>query len=158
MITNNAKDKGPQIDILRGAFEHRATWAYLLIEEARKKGLDYDFAHKAIFNCGCFHANNKLTKTDDLVKFEAEFLPPHIKDIFQMDVKVDSKELYVKFGYCPLVAAWQKLGASEEEIAELCEIAMDGDRGIADVFDFEFELGETIAKGNDGCQLWFRKK
>ena len=47
----------------------------------------------------------------------------------------------------------------EEKIATLCDIAMDGDRGIASQFDaFEFELGKTIAKGDDICEVCFRKK
>jgi hypothetical protein len=31
---------------------------------------------------------------------------------------------------------------------------MDGDRGIIRTYDkFTFELGDTIAKGNDACQI-----
>ena len=40
-------------------------------------------------------------------------------------------KLSVEFHYCPLVAAWKKLGASDEECAVLCDIAMDGDRESA---------------------------
>ena len=32
--------------------------------------------------------------------------------------------LYLDFHYCPLVKAWQKAGCTDEEIARLCDIAM----------------------------------
>jgi hypothetical protein len=75
-----------------------------------------------------------------------------------MDVDVTDEELKIEFHYCPLVAAWKKLTNDEEKIATLCDIAMDGDRGIASEFDsFEFELGKTIAKGDKICEVCFRK-
>jgi hypothetical protein len=58
-----------------------------------------------------------------------------------------------------LVSAWKKLGATSEEIEQLCDIAMDGDRGIAEQFaDFGFSLGETIAAGDPVCQIRFDLK
>ena len=159
MIKNNKTDKGQHIEDLRNAFEHRATWFYLLIKEAQKRGLDYDFARDAIHACGEFHGKTRYTQTDDLTVFGPEFINPNVKAIFEMDVTTTPQELKVEFNYCPLVSAWQKLGASDEEIKTLCDIAMDGDRGIACAFPaFEFELGKTIAKGDDICEVFFRKK
>jgi len=41
---------------VRKAIEHRATWMYLLLKEARKRGLDWDdFAREAVRETGCFH-------------------------------------------------------------------------------------------------------
>jgi L-2-amino-thiazoline-4-carboxylic acid hydrolase len=158
MIKNNATDRGQHIKDLRDAIEHRATWFYYLIEEAQKRGLDYDFASDAIKNCGCFHGKNKYTQTDDLKVFAPEFISENVKNIFEMDVDVTDEELKIEFHYCPLVAAWKKLTDDEEKIAKLCDIAMDGDRGIACQFDaFEFELGKTIAKGDDICEVSFKK-
>ena len=35
---------------------------------------------------------------------------------------------------------------------------MDGDRGIIDKYDaFEFDLGKTIAKGDDVCEIRIKK-
>jgi hypothetical protein len=158
MITNNATDKGQHIKDLRDAIEHRATWFYYLIDEAQKRGLDTEFAKAAIINCGCFHGKNKYTPTDDLKVFAPEFISDNVKNIFDMDVEVTDEELKIEFHYCPLVAAWKKLTNDEEKIAALCDIAMDGDRGIASAFDaFEFELGKTIAKGDDICEVSFKK-
>lgn len=158
MITNNPSDRGQHIEDLRNAIEHRATWFYYLIEEAQKRGLELDFAKDAIMNCGCFHGKNKYTQTDDLKVFAPEFITDNVKNIFEMDLDVTDEELNIEFHYCPLVSAWKKLTNDEEKIATLCDIAMDGDRGIATAFDaFEFELGKTIAKGDDICEVKFKK-
>ena len=74
-------------------------------------------------------------------------------------VKADEDGYHLDFHYCPLVAAWKKLGASPEDIEHLCDIAMDGDRGVAGDFDdFEFTLGHTIAAGDEVCQIRFDKR
>ena len=159
MITNKPTIKDEKTDDLRSAFEHRATWFYYLIDEAVKNGLDMDFARKAIFRCGCFHGENNLPRTNDIKTFTDAFATEKVKNIFEMDVKNTDKELSIDFHYCPLVEAWQKLTGNEEKIAHLCDIAMDGDRGIIEKYDeFEFELGKTIAKGDDVCQIRIRKQ
>ena len=155
MIKNQPSRTNERCELLRGAIEHRAVWAALLIEEAKKHGLDTEFAHDALRSCGVFHGNHKYTKTDDLEKFAPEFANPDVVDVFEMELKENNAEhLHIDFHYCPLVAAWKKLGLPEEELPELCDIAMDGDRGIISTFDqFTFNLGKTIAKGDDVCEI-----
>lgn len=158
MIKNNASDKGQHIQDLRDAIEHRATWFFYLVQEARKRGLGLDFARDAIKGCGCFHGQNKYTPTEDMEAFAKEFANQNVQDIFEMDVTTDADQMKIDFHYCPLVSAWRKLTDDEELIAELCDIAMDGDRGIAGEFPaFEFNLGKTIAKGDDICEVCFKK-
>lgn len=159
MIKNKPSKTNEKCELFRGAIEHRATWAGLLIDEAKKRGLDMEFAHEAIRRCGVFHGDNKYTKTDDLEKFAPEFANQNVVDVFEMElVENNAEHLYIDFHYCPLVAAWQKLGLPEEDLPELCDIAMDGDRGIISTFDsFSFELGDTIAKGDDVCQIRIKK-
>ncbi|MCK7477610.1 MAG: L-2-amino-thiazoline-4-carboxylic acid hydrolase [Candidatus Moduliflexus flocculans] len=53
------------------------------------------------------------------------------------------------------MAAWQAQGAKDEQIEKLCDIAMQGDRGIASSF-YELQLGETIAKGHIKCEIRFK--
>lgn len=158
---NEASISDPITDKLRGAIEHRATWMYLLMDEARKKGLDWDdFARKAIRRCGCFHGETKFNSEKDLEKFAKAFANEDVVKIFEMDIKEAGPEkLYIEFHYCPLLAAWRKLGASDEECARLCDIAMDGDRGIIDACPtFKFSLGDTIAGGGSCCQVTVDKK
>ncbi len=79
--------------------------------------------------------------------------------MFEMDVKNSTDdELEIHFHYCPLVKAWQKAGCSDEEIAELCDIAMCGDRGIGEAYGCELDLKKTIANGDDICHLRYFKK
>ena len=159
MIKNNKTNQGPHIEELRSGIEHRATWFALLVEEAKKRGLDTTFARDAIYRCGAFHGESKLPRTENLEVFMNAFLSENTRKVFEMETDVTEDKLTVTFHYCPLVEAWKKLGVSEEDIAEYCDIAMDGDRGIVSAYeDFEYELGDTIAKGCDTCQLFVTKK
>ncbi|HWQ41791.1 MAG TPA: L-2-amino-thiazoline-4-carboxylic acid hydrolase [Desulfosporosinus sp.] len=164
VITNNSTIDEKNILEIRNAIEHRATWMSLLMDEARNSGLDWDdFARKAIFRTGCFHGKDKAAKcTDisDLKKFAEVFPGETGKKIFEMDVtELSDDKLSLEFHYCPLVSAWIKQGFSDEDIAKLCDIAMDGDRGIASNFpDFQFELGKRIAQGDAVCEINFIKK
>jgi hypothetical protein len=155
MIKNTPAKTNERCELLRDAVEHRALWGGLLIAEAKKRGIGIDFAHEAVKRCGVFHGNNKYTKTNDLKSFADEFANADVRDVFEMEIMECTDDRFsVHFHYCPLVAAWMKLGFSETELPELCDVAMDGDRGIIDTFpDFRFELGQTIAQGHDICEI-----
>jgi hypothetical protein len=161
-ITNFAKTKADQkTSDLRNAYEHRATWFYLLLDEAEKAGADWEtIGRNAVLRCGCFHGKAKFTPTNDLKKFATEFASENAKMIFEMDIKeMSENRFYVEFNYCPLVSAWLKQTDDEKKIATLCDIAMEGDRGIVKQFpDFEFRLGDTIAKGGKVCCVEIIKK
>lgn len=149
---------------VRKAIEHRATWMYLLLKEAGQRGLDWDdFARPAIWSTGCLGGQKRREKMgdpDSLAEFASVFAGETSRAVFEMEVVAQDKERYhLDFHYCPLVSAWKKLGASEQEIQHLCDIAMEGDRGTADQFPaFEFNLGKTIAEGEPVCQIRFDKK
>jgi hypothetical protein len=151
---------------LRNAIEHRASWMYNLLKEAKKHGLSWDdIGRKAVFETGEMHGGrieSEIGKDASVEEFAKKFAVGPDRKIFEMEVlKEDENGYYLDFHYCPLVSAWQKLGATEEEIEELCDIAMDGDRGIASKFEnFGFSLGHTIAQGARSCQIRFdtRKK
>ncbi len=149
---------------VRKAIEHRATWMYLLLKEARERGLAWDeFARPAIFATGYLNGQKKLAKMQDpgdMKEFSTVFAGETSQAVFEMElIKVDDEAYHLDFHYCPLVSAWQKLGATQEEIEQLCDIAMDGDRGVADQFpEFEFSLGDTIAEGKPVCQIRFDKR
>ena len=148
---------------IRKAIEHRATWMYLLLKEARERGLDWDdFAREAVRTTGCLHGQLRFEKMEDpdsMEEFSRTFAAGTSRDVFEMEVvQADQEGYYLDFHYCPLVNAWEKLGVSQEDLEHLCDIAMDGDRGTADQFPaFEFTLGETIAEGSPVCQLRFDK-
>jgi hypothetical protein len=149
---------------IRKAIEHRATWMYLLLKTARERGLAWDeFARPAIRATGFLHGEQrreKMKDPDDLGEFATVFAAGTSRQVFEMEVlAADEERYYLDFHHCPLVSAWEKLGATPEEIEQLCDIAMDGDRGIASQFPaFEFRLGKTIALGHPVCEIRFERR
>ena len=83
-IKNEPKIKTNHVEDIRSAIEHRATWFYFLLDDARKKGLDGDdFARKAIFRTGCFHGDVNFTNTSDLRRFAEEFVKAYEHQIVE---------------------------------------------------------------------------
>jgi hypothetical protein len=161
-IKNIPKRKNKLIKAIRGLLEHRAAWLYLLLDEAQKRGINTEeFAKAAIRRCGCLQGDELTaaagTKSLQGLKKTLFTLPAQM--VFEMKILASTDDrLDIDFHYCPLVAAWQAHGVTDEEIAKLCDIAMQGDRGIAKSFGCELELGETIAKGYDKCEIRFKRK
>ena len=162
VIKNSNKFYDKHTNDLRAAHEHRGTWLYLLLDEVRKKGLDWDdFARKACYRCGCFHGEALFPRTDDLKRIAAEAYPVETElKVFDGEVVESSDDrLELHLHHCPLVASWLKFTNDEEEIAHLCDIAMEGDRGIYGTFpQFNFEVGERLGYRDDFCRLIITKK
>jgi len=162
-IRNEASIVGDEmVDRVRSAIEHRATWMGLMCLEAREAGADWEgIARRAVRATGGLHGERileSLAEDDGIPEFTEAFIPELTRKLFEMDVREVSKErLDIEFHYCPLVRAWQKIGLDGEMIATLCDIAMDGDRGIAETAGLDFRLGETIAKGHHVCEVRFSK-
>ena len=162
-ITNISKiNDNNDVNINRNAIEHRATWMGLIFDEAVKAGLDAEaICRAAIKRCGNIHGNNfKAACADpaDCTQFRKAFLPELGLNTFEMVVTdCDKDNLHIEFHYCPLLNAWKKLGFDDERCALLCDIAMDGDRGIAQSMGYTLNLTDTIAKGCEVCKLHFHK-
>lgn len=148
---------------VRSAMQHRAQWLYLLLDEAKKRGADWeDAARAATSRCGCFQGADLNACWEDhssLKSFAQVFADEDFQKYFDMEILESTDGLLrIKFHHCPLVAGWQAIGCSDQEVAKLCDIAMDGDRNIAKSCGLDFELGETIAEGGSCCELTFRLK
>ena len=158
MIKNNPTITDENILNLRSFIEHRASWMALLLDEARKEGADLEkVGRKAVFRMGEIHGQ-KFKEAKNVKEFANKFLPEHIRKVFEMEIaNLTDDTLEVHFGYCPLVAAWQKMGLNDETIELYCDIAMDGDRGISSVNGMELTLNGTIAQGKDKCVAVFKK-
>ena len=160
-ITNEPKHKNGILQAIREQLEHRAMWLYLLCDEAQQKGLAWeDFAETAIRRCGFFQGMNlvKKGKTDSFKGLKSTLFTLPARLVFEMDIVESTDEtLSIDFHYCPLVKAWQKLGCTDEEIGQLCDIAMCGDRGIAASYGGRLELPKTIAHGDSHCEIRFKK-
>lgn len=151
-----------KVNLLRAAIEHRATWMGLMYVEAKAMGYDAEtFTRAAIKKTGLIHGEmikNQMTDLGDIEYFKSLFLHEGVLKYFEMDVKdLDRDNLVVEFNYCPLINAWKKLGIDDETCELLCDMAMDGDRGIAEAMGYKFDLTDTIAKGCSTCKLHFHK-
>jgi len=161
-IQNAPHLKEDKIDLARSCIEHRATWMALMYEEMEKAGCDAEkVARAAIKRCGNIHGlgfKAKCKDPKDVAEFNTVFLFEDGRKNFEIDVvEVDRNHLKAEFHYCALVNAWKKLGLDDERIAKLCDIAMDGDRGIAESMGLTLDLSDTIAKGCTTCKLHFHK-
>jgi hypothetical protein len=146
----------------RAQIEHRATWMGLIYDEMVKAGVDAEpIIRRAIKRCGRIHGENikkQCANPSDCGDFRNAFLSDLVVKTFDMrPISADRDSLSVDFHYCALTSAWQKLGFDDKTCDLLCDMAMDGDRGIAEVMGLHLDLEETIAKGCPDCKLRFRK-
>lgn len=161
-MNNQASINEEKININRAQIEHRATWMGLIFDEAVKAGVDAEgILRKAIKRCGNIHGAGFKAQCADPKSgedFRYAFLGELGQKTFEMEnIKSDYDNVKVDFTYCALVNAWKKLGFDDERCALLCDIAMDGDRGIAEAMGLELSLTDTIAKGCATCKLHFHK-
>lgn len=160
-IVNEPKITNKLIVKIREQLEHRALWLYLIWDEARKRGLDAnEIASDAVTRCGSIHGKHliEVGKCDTMKGLKKTLFTKGAQWVFEMDVKESNdKNLFLDFHYCPLVKAWQKAGCTDEEIAQLCDIAMCGDHQIGKEFGGHLELPKAIAKGDDICALRYIK-
>lgn len=161
-ITNEPNIKEDKIVFARGCIEHRATWMALTYLQAKEMGYDAEkMTRAAIKKCGRIHGlgyKAQCENPEDLRDFNKVFFHTDGKKNFEIEVvEVDENNVKAEFHYCALVNAWQKLGIEGDDLALLCDMAMDGDRGIAESMGVKMELSDTIAKGCKTCKLHFHK-
>jgi hypothetical protein len=160
-IINEPRIKNRLIVAIRELLEHRALWLYLLCDEASKKGLAWeDFAPDAIRRCGFSQGRGLVEKggTRSLTGLKKTLFTKPAQWVFEMKIVECTDDLLsIDFNYCPLVRAWQKQNCSDRDIARLCEIAMCGDRGIAESYGCVMDLPMAIARGDRVCQIRFRR-
>lgn len=160
---NDAKINDEQTLGLRDICARRASTISYMMDEAAKRGLDDTFAREAIYHYGEDLGQEMfdgIKDPTDMLEFSENFGKGHHTKIYEMEtVASDETKLHIDFHYCPYVAEWIKQGRTPEEMANLCIVAMEGDRAIGDKFPaFKFTLGKTIAQGNNVCQIRFDKK
>jgi hypothetical protein len=152
------------INAKREAHGHRAKWAAIFYEEAKTQGIDLEpIYRKAIYNAGAEQAkklplyqenNGNIT----VKQFSDFWLARNECFTFEKKRLADEEDTFtIELNYCPLVKMWQDMGLPDEEIAMLCDCAMEGDRGEADTFGMNLDLQTTIARGDRSCRMVFTK-
>jgi predicted hydrocarbon binding protein len=149
-------------EVNRAQIEHRASWMGLIYDEMVKAGIDAEtIIRRAIKRFGRIHGDQikkRCADPESLEDFKKAFLTDVGKKTFDMNlVEGNAASLSIDFYYCALVSAWKKLGFDGKTCELLCDMAMDGDRSIAEVMGLQFELGKTIAQGCPNCELRFKK-
>ncbi|MDR1030755.1 MAG: L-2-amino-thiazoline-4-carboxylic acid hydrolase [Treponema sp.] len=160
MITNEAPATDELGLVNQRQIEHRATWMALIYTEMSQAGINPEpIIRRAIRRCGRIQGEGfkqRCGDASDCREFSRVFLPDiSVKTFAMHPINAEQDSLAVDFHYCPLVTAWQKLGLSDATCALLCDMAMDGDRGIAEVMGLTLDLHETIAQGFPACTLRF---
>jgi hypothetical protein len=144
---------------VRAAVKDRATWLALLYrsfsqtlpeEEAQRR------CREAI------HTFGRLKAAKDGQPFGPEaWVRRHVDKgsarVFDSEIEVHAGHAVQRMRHCPLVEAWRELGCSDEEVALLCDIAMEGDRGRAEAHGLQMELDERIGNGDPCCRLVIRE-
>lgn len=142
-------------EAVRSAIEDRATYLYLLLKEmqAANGAAAEGMARRAIFKYGQLKAQ-AMAPMESPLDFVQHQMRPGRQEIFDKEVAEASTErAEIRFHYCPLVQAWKRLGATAEELGQLCDIAMQGDFGMVSGAPFELRIAGSIAKGDACCRL-----
>ena len=146
----------------RSAFELRATWMAEFYLEAKKDGIDLEpIMRRAIRRVGSRNGQAELdAQGGDLCVscFGKNFMKVPGTTFEMQPTRDENGAFDVDFHYCPLLTAWQKLGLDQETCALLCDIAMEGDRGMSETLGLDFQLPQRISMGDDVCTLCFKKK
>jgi hypothetical protein len=163
-IQNHANKVDELVDAVRTAIEFRGTWFALLFDEMRKAGVDAEgITRRAIRRCGREIHGPRANATvsgramdgQDVEKFSFNMLMQKVFNMNPVTSDKDNADAYLH--YCPLVASWQKMGFDDETIDLLCDMVMEGDRGVADATGFKLHLGSTIGSGCEKCNIHFYK-
>jgi hypothetical protein len=147
-------------EAVRAAIEDRATYLYLLLQEMRQANVDgrVAMAKRAIYRYGQIKAQT-MERQDSPVDFVQHQMRPGRQEIFAKEaVELTPERSEVRFHYCPLVQAWKRLGATPQELSQLCDIAMQGDFGIVSETPMTLRIASSIARGDACCRLILEKK
>lgn len=160
------KEVDDKIQALRGAIVQRATWFYLLVDEARKSGItDWAaYGKRAISRYGDLEAEHKwakkVDKSDiaDLTNFFGNGVAPAIFE--QKKSCISAEKFEIEFHYCPFLVAWEKMNVPTEDIQKLCEIVHSADARLVEGYldGIKMQLGKTMPKGDDFCQIQYVRK
>lgn len=145
---------------VRGANGTRAQWFHLMLEEAKKHGIDSDeFCKATIYAFGVERGRKYGVCEGNPGKMAEMLYNSNGQDVFEMELveKSDERGL-LRFHYCPLAATWKSMGLPAEDVAELCRLACYSDFARADSAGVNLEFDAQIGAGDDTCDLVFTPK
>jgi hypothetical protein len=139
------------------SFANRARVYHLIFEELRAElgaARAAEVLGRAIYRRGSQQAARYAPFAPrDLVGLKGAFLAalPDGGALFAPEVvRCDGQGLDITFHRCPLKEAWLDAGLTQEEVAALCRIAAEVDRGLFETAGFGFHA-DTYVPGGEGC-------
>lgn len=156
MLEIKKTNQSSEIEAMRSLIRDRGRYLYFLVTAAKEKGLEWEaFARAGLTQYGCFRFEEAFEGVKGLGDFIETYLKENTKKIFDSDlIEKDDKHLIIKAGYCPLMHAWVECGGSDEYVAKLCDIAMDGDRAMVNsIPGLKFGLQKSLAFGDCQCEF-----
>ena len=78
------------------------------------------------------------------------YVPDGGKMFSPKEIRCDDTGLELRMGTCPLKAAWQSAGVTDEELKTLLTCATTMDVGTMDAAGFDLQIS-TWQPGEDGC-------
>ena len=148
-------------EAVRSAIEDRATYLFFLLKEMEKAVGPEEaerLAGQAVYRYGQTKGQ-RMAPLDTPADFIAHQMRPGRQEIFDKEaIEAGEARGEIRFHYCPLVEAWERLGATPEEISRLCDVAMQGDHGMLSHTPLALELPHSIARGDAYCQLILKLK
>ncbi len=152
------------VQLFEATAGHRAAWLAFIYQEMLDAGIENakEICSRAIRKCGDMHGKAKraLYSPDDSFKKKAGmiFQEDVGKLTFQAVTEIEGTTLVNTVYNCPLANSWKSMGLSDEMRADLCDIAMEGDVGIAVQNGLDLTWDETLAKNCSCCKLCFKAK
>ena len=146
------------VNSVRSAYENAGRWYCYLTREDLGKGLPLEFVKDAMRASGRFQAQDRYRDVSDPQGFIAKYMDFEMEKAFEGEVAACSEtEAEIALGYCPLLAAWQKLGCEEALIRDLCRCCREMDMTAASELGIEMSVSESLAEGGEKCTVRFRK-
>ena len=143
-------------EAVRRAIKDRATYLFFLLKEM-ETAVDPEEAERIASRAIHCYGQTKGQRMGPLATpadFITHQMRPGRQEIFDKEaIEAGEARGEIRFHYCPLVNAWKRLGATSEELARLCDIAMQGDHGMLSHTPMALELPHSIARGDAYCQL-----
>lgn len=148
-----------EVNIERSCFMHRSTWLFMLVDEMKKAGVDYEtIARNAVARCGDLDAHTRYDATT-MQELKDKLLDDITLKTMEGNATVTDDTLDIEFTYCPHLQAWQKLTDDPKMIDLLCDIAMEGDREIFRQHpEWNYELTDRMGAGCKTCKMHITKK
>ena len=144
--------------ILDHAIEERAEWFWRLYSAFKKVCPEKarEMCEKEILEFGRGKGRNMGLPADANAKdfIEGVANGPAFYSFGMVFDELTPERSGLKFYKCPFMDIYDKLGLSQEEKWELCQVANCGDFGMADLFPhLKMEFPEYLSRGESCCHM-----